>query len=142
MIDLMTTVKGMVSQINKFFIVVKKTAAKAISSGYSINDSATSTAAATTQINANIESISREFEQINDSVSRAVSAIEDISDQVTTLVADNAVQDAAIDDSTAAINTMAITLDEIRQNAELRSRSAAEMRDLVADGDSKLPQQQ
>ncbi|MEE1166582.1 MAG: methyl-accepting chemotaxis protein [Treponema sp.] len=138
MIDLMNNVNGMVSEINKFFIVVKKTAAKAISSGYSINDSATSTAAATTQINANIESISREFEQINDSVSRAVSAIEDISDQVTTLVADNAVQDAAIDDSTAAINTMSITLDEIRQNAELRSRSAAEMRDLVADGDSKI----
>lgn len=138
MISLMNNVNGMVEEINKFFIVVKKTAAKAISSGYSINDSATSTAAATTEINANIESISHEFEMINDSVSRAVSAIEDINDQVKTLVSDNSVQSAAIEESTDAINKMSVTLDQIRQNAELRSQSAAEMHDLIADGDSKI----
>ena len=62
--DLMSNVNGMINEINDFFIIVKKTAAKAISTGYSINDSATSTAAASTQINANIESITKEFEMI------------------------------------------------------------------------------
>lgn len=136
--ELMININGMVKEINDFFVIVKKTASKAISSGYSINDSATSTAAATTQINSNIESITREFEQINDSVTTVVEAIEKINEQVKTLVSDNAEQTSAIDESTVAISTMANTLEEIRTNAQERTKNAEEMRVLVSDGDGKI----
>ena len=135
---LMNNMNGMVDEINKFFIVVKKTAAKAISSGYTINDSSISTASATNEINANIESISKEFEQINESVERAVYAIDEINSQVKTLVDNNSSQTKAIDESTTAISTMAETLISIRKNAEERAANAEEMRSLVADGDSKV----
>ena len=135
---LMNNMNEMVDEINRFFIVVKKTAAKAISSGYSINDSSISTAAATNEINANIESISKEFDKINESVERAVYAIDEINSQVKTLVDNNSSQTQAIDESTTAISTMAETLLSIRQNAEERTASAEEMRVLVADGDSKV----
>ena len=136
--DLMSNVNGMINEINDFFIIVKKTAARAISSGYSINDSATSTAAASTQINANIESITKEFEMINESLENAVQAIDEINRQVNTLVVDNGEQTRAIDESSTAVSTLATTLEEIRVNAEERSVIAEEMRALVADGDSKV----
>ncbi len=136
--DLMSNVNGMINEINDFFIIVKKTAAKAISTGYSINDSATSTAAASTQINANIESITKEFEMINQSLENAVRAIDEINRQVNTLVVDNGEQTRAIDESSTAVSTLATTLEEIRVNAEERSVIAEEMRALVADGDSKV----
>jgi methyl-accepting chemotaxis protein len=136
--DLMSNVNGMINEINDFFIIVKKTAAKAISTGYSINDSATSTAAASTQINANIESITKEFEMINQSLENAVQAIDEINRQVNTLVVDNGEQTRAIDESSTAVSTLATTLEEIRVNAEERSVIAEEMRALVADGDSKV----
>ena len=135
---LMRNINGMVQAINDFFIIVKKTAAKAISSGYSINDSATSTAAATNEINMNIESITKEFEQIDVSVTKTVDAIDEINRQVEILVLDNAEQTAAIDESTSSILTMAQKLQMIKDNAMERTKNAEEMRNLVADGDEKI----
>lgn len=136
--DLMSNVNGMIKEINNFFIIVKKTAAKAISSGYSINDSATSTAAASTEINANIESINKEFDQINNAINIAVAAIEEINNQTVILVNDNNEQTKSIDESSAAVTKMANTIEEIRVNAEERLRLAEEMKEFVADGDSKV----
>ena len=135
---LMRNMNGMVQAINDFFIIVKKTAAKAISSGYSINDSATSTAAATNEINMNIESITKEFEQIDASVNRTVEAVDEINRQVEILVIDNAEQTSAIDESTSSIMAMAEKLQHIKDNAMERTKSAEEMRNLVADGDQKI----
>ena len=136
---LMKNMNDMVSEINSFFIVVKKTAAKAISSGYSINDSSISTAAATNQINNNIEEISKKFEQINHSVTKTVQAISEIDSQVKTLVNDNNFQATAIEESSSAISTMADELSDIKENAEQRTKSTEEMRGLVADSDTKIP---
>lgn len=135
---LMGNMNSMVNEINKFFIVVKKTAAKAISSGYSINDSSSSTAAATNEINLNIENITDEFEKINESLSRAVNAVNEINVQVKTLVNDNGNQTTAIEESTAAVNAMAVAIETIRRNAIERSKAAEEMRQYVADGDEKI----
>jgi len=136
---LMKNMNDMVSEINSFFIVVKKTAAKAISSGYSINDSSISTAAATNQINNNIEEISKKFEQINHSVTKTVQAISEIDSQVKTLVNDNNFQATAIEESSSAISTMADELSDIKENAEQRTKSTEEMRGLVADSETKIP---
>ena len=135
---LMGNMNNMVNEINKFFIVVKKTAAKAISSGYSINDSSSSTAAATNEINLNIENITDEFEKINESLSRAVNAVNEINVQVKTLVNDNENQTTAIEESTAAVNAMAVAIETIKCNAIERSKAAEEMRQYVADGDEKI----
>lgn len=135
---LMRNMNNMVYEINNFFLVVKKTASKAISSGYSINDSSTSTAAATNEINSNVEEITIEFDQINESMERAVRAINLTNEQVRTLVADNQSQTIAIDESTNAISAMASAVVGIRENAIKRTRVAEEMRVLVSDGDSKI----
>lgn len=136
--DLMGNMNGMVKAVNDFFIVVKKTAARAISSGYSINDSASSTAAATKEINGSIEAISSEFEHIDKSVTNAARAIEEINRQVETLVVDNAEQTSAIDESTSSISSMVNALISIKENALLRTKNAEEMKSLVFDGDQKI----
>ncbi len=136
--DLMSNMNNMVKEINDFFIVVKKTAAKAISSGYSINDSSSSTAAATNEINLNIENITREFEQINLSIERSVEAVNQINIQVKTLVQDNAHQTSAIDESADAVNNMAKAIEQIKESAVSRSKIADEMRSFVTDGDEKI----
>lgn len=136
--SLMNNMNSMVNEINGFFIVVKKTAAKAISSGYSINDSSSSTAAATNEINLNIENITDEFEKINESLGRAVEAVNQINIQVKTLVDDNMNQTSAIEESTAAVSAMASAIDQIKENAQTRTKAAEEMKGFVADGDSKI----
>ena len=138
MSSLMTNMNRMVTELNDFFLIVKKTASRAISSGYSINDSANSTAAATAEINANIESITKEFDQINDSVGRVAKAIEEIDGEVDVLVRDNNGQTKAIEDSDRAIEDMSMTLGRISGKAAERTKSAEEMRELVADGDEKI----
>lgn len=136
--DLMNNMNSMVKEINDFFIVVKKTAAKAISSGYSINDSSSSTAAATNEINLNIENITNEFEQINKSIARSVEAVNQINIQVKTLVQDNNHQVAAIGESTEAVSNMIHGIEQIKENAVSRSKIAEEMGAFVADGDAKI----
>lgn len=136
--SLMNNMNNMVNEINSFFIVVKKTAAKAISSGYSINDSSSSTAAATNEINLNIENITDEFEKINESLGRAVEAVNQINVQVRTLVQDNESQTSAIEESTTAVSAMASAIDQIKENAITRTKAAEEMKGFVADGDSKI----
>ena len=73
--SLMENINNMVKEINDFFIVVKTTASRAISSGYSITDSANSTAAATNGIDASIQNITQEFEKISTAVAKAISTI-------------------------------------------------------------------
>ncbi len=136
--DLMNNMNSMVKEINDFFIVVKKTAAKAISSGYSINDSSSSTAAATNEINLNIENITDEFEKINKSIERSVEAVNQINIQVKTLVQDNNHQVAAIGESTEAVSNMIHGIEQIKENAVSRSKIAEEMGAFVADGDAKI----
>lgn len=136
--DLMNNMNNMVKEINDFFIVVKKTAAKAISSGYSINDSSSSTAAATNEIKLNIENITDEFEKINKSIERSVEAVNQINIQVKTLVQDNNSQVSAINESTDAVTNMIRGIEQIKENAVSRSRIAAEMGRFVADGDEKI----
>lgn len=136
--DLMNNMNNMVKEINDFFIVVKKTAAKAISSGYSINDSSSSTAAATNEINLNIENITDEFEQINKSIARSVEAVNQINIQVKTLVHDNGQQVSAINESTDAVANMIHGIEQIKENAVSRTKIAQEMGAFVADGDEKI----
>ncbi len=136
--DLMNNMNNMVKEINDFFIVVKKTAAKAISSGYSINDSSSSTAAATNEINLNIENITDEFEQITKSIARSVEAVNQINVQVKTLVQDNNHQVSAINESTDAVANMIHGIEQIKENAVTRSKIAEEMSVFVADGDAKI----
>lgn len=136
--DLMNNMNNMVKEINDFFIVVKKTAAKAISSGYSINDSSSSTAAATNEINLNIENITDEFEQINKSIARSVEAVNQINIQVKTLVHDNGQQVSAINESTDAVTNMIHGIEQIKENAVTRTKIAQEMGSFVADGDEKI----
>ena len=138
MASLMNNINDMVSQLNKFFIIVKTTASKAISSGYSINDSANSTAAATYEIDRNISNLTEEFKLMTDSVKKSVALINEMSTQVETLVSSNARQTQAIDDSKTAVDNVVQMLEHINRMAEERTVNAEEMNVLIADGDEKI----
>ena len=138
--DLMNNINDMVSELNDFLLVVKKTASKAISSGYQINDSANSTAAATTQIDANIESITKEFDMISKSVENSVKVIEEMNIQIGSLVDYNGNLTKSISEANDTVNEVAETLGRISKMAESRSSDALEMHELVADGDEKFNQ--
>lgn len=136
--SLMNNINEMVYEINDFFVMVKTTASKAISSGYTINDSANSTAAATRQIDANIDDMNREFDEISKSIKDAVESIDQMDNHVATLVNNNSRQTSAIEDSNNAVNEAAVTLEQMNSMAVERTRNATEMHDLVADGDAKI----
>ena len=138
--DLMNNINDMVSELNDFLLVVKKTASKAISSGYQINDSANSTAAATTQIDANIESITKEFDMISKSVENSVKVIEEMNIQIGSLVDYNGNLTKSISEANDTVNEVAENLGRISKMAESRSSDALEMHELVADGDEKFNQ--
>ncbi len=135
---LMNNLNAMVDQINDFFIVVKTTASKAISSGYSINDSANSTAAATLQIDSNLETINNEFENITRTTQETVDAITDMNNHIKTLVENNTKQTYAIENSNNAVNEVVNTLEYMNIMARKRTQSASEMQILVDDGDDKI----
>ena len=138
MVSLMQNINIMVEQINEFFTVVKVTASRAISSGYTINDAANSTAAATAAIDENIQKIMTQFDQMIGTVGKAVSVISDMNIQVDTLVNNNETQAIAIEESSKAVNEAAETLAHIKNMAIERSGMAQEMHDLISDGDEKI----
>lgn len=138
MTSLMENINNMVEEINNFFIIVKTTASKAISSGYSITDSANSTAAATNGIDTSIENITQEFDKISSAVSKAIMTISEMNNHIDTLVTHNSSQVVAIEDSNKSFDEAANTLQYINSMATERCRSAEEMHDFVADGDEKI----
>ena len=136
--SLMQNINNMVDQINAFFTVVKVTASRAISSGYTINDAANSTAAATAAIDENIQKIMTQFDQMIETVGKAVMVISNMNIQVNTLVSNNEVQALAIEESSKAVNEAAGTLEHIKSMATERSSMAQEMHSLITDGDEKI----
>jgi methyl-accepting chemotaxis protein len=136
--NLMTNLNQMIDQLNDFFVIVKTTTSKAISSGYSINDSANSTAAATAEIDSNIEKINQQFDTITQIVKDTVAVITEMNIHVDTSVQNNNDQTVAIEDSNNAVNEVVNTLEFINEMANSRSKGAEEMYDLVADGDEKI----
>ena len=136
--NLMTNLNQMIGQLNDFFVIVKTTTSKAISSGYSINDSANSTAAATAEIDSHIEKINQQFDTITQIVKDTVAVITEMNIHVDTLVQNNNDQTVAIEDSNNAVNEVVNTLEFINEMANSRSKGAEEMYDLVADGDEKI----
>ena len=136
--SLMHNINEMVDQINEFFTVVKVTASRAISSGYTINDAANSTAAATAEIDSNIQNITAQFEQMIETIKKAIFAISDMNIQVNTLVENNEKQSQAIEQSSIAVNEAVGTLEHIKNMAVERSANAQEMHALISDGDEKI----
>ncbi|MBO4533120.1 MAG: hypothetical protein J5726_05420 [Treponema sp.] len=136
--SLMQNINEMVDQINDFFTVVKVTATRAISSGYTINDAANSTAAATAEIDSNIQKISNQFDYLIGIVKKAILSISDMNSQVNTLVENNETQARAIEHSARTVVQAVETLDHIKTMAVERSAMAQEMHHLVSDGDEKI----
>ncbi len=136
--SLMQNINEMVDQINDFFTVVKVTATRAISSGYTINDAANSTAAATAEIDSNIQKISNQFDYLIDVVKKAIFSISEMNRQVDTLVENNENQAQAIEHSSRTVTDAVSTLDYIKTMAVERSAMAQEMHHLVSDGDEKI----
>ena len=136
--SLMENMNQMIDQINDFFIIVKTTASKAISSGYTITDSANSTAAASGQIADNLDTIGKEFEEITGAVQRAIQVISEMNLHIDTLVENNQKQTSAIEESDLAVNEVVETLEYMNTMAIKRTQSAQEMNALVADGDAKI----
>ena len=136
--SLMENINNMVDQINDFFVVVKTTASRAISSGYMINDSANSTAMATSEIDTSLETIRKEFSDITDALRKSVAVISEMNKHIETLVDNNEMQTTSIEESRIAVDKVAETLEYMNNMAIQRTQSAQEMSGLIADGDSKI----
>ncbi len=127
-----------VSILNDFLITVKKTAADADAAGRSINNSAASTAAATHQIDSNIESLNVQVEKLSAAVTRSIKSLNQMIEISAMLLSDNNRQTTAINASQQAVGTMAEHLDTIAQMAEDKTQSAHEIQRYVLDGDEKI----
>lgn len=136
--QLMMNVNNVIKELNDFFINVKKTTSKAISSGYLITDSAQKTSVSSKEIDSKLQEMANRFSAITDSVSKTVTTIAEMNNNVDTLVENNAKQTKAIDENNNALASAVTTLEYITQMAQERSKSAQEMTHLVEDGDAKI----
>lgn len=136
--DLVKNVNEVISELNNFFVFVKTTTSKAISSGFLITDSAAKTSSSSQNIDDNLNKIAKNFSEISNSVARTVMTISEMNNNVDTLVMNNQKQTLAIDESNNALNSAVITLERINQMAVDRTRNAEEMTSLVKDGDDKI----
>lgn len=136
--DLVKNVNEVISELNNFFVFVKTTTSKAISSGFLITDSAAKTSSSSQDIDDNLNKIAKNFSEISNSVARTVMTISEMNNNVDTLVMNNQKQTLAIDESNNALNSAVITLERINQMALDRTRNAEEMTSLVKDGDDKI----
>ena len=136
--SLMSGLNTTVKQLNDLFTKIKETSSKVLSSGFAINDSATSTAVAINEINANIESITKEFSLLHSSVEHVGSSISEMDNIVNVLVSDNGNQFKSIEESSLAASNMAKTLETITAQAAERTQAAQEMKQLVEDGGDKI----
>ncbi len=135
---LMSNINNMVTQINGFFQLVKSTAKKALDAESIINESAGSTAEASSLIDGNIDNLTKIFSEAVSVINSAVGEITEMNYHVDTLVKSNSVQTSAIENSNSAVNEVVNTLDYINKMAEERVKSAGEMHAFVADGDEKI----
>ena len=135
---LMSNINNMVKQINDFFRLVKSTAKKALIAESSINESAGSTAEASSMIDTNIDDINKKFSDAVAVINSTIGVIAEMNLHVDTLVQSNSSQTAAIENSNSAVNEVVTTLEYINKMAEERVRNAEEMHTYVADGDDKI----
>ena len=135
---LMSNINNMVNQINGFFKLVKSTAKKALIAESSINESAGSTAEASSMIDTNIDDINKKFSDAVAVINSTIGVIAEMNLHVDTLVQSNSSQTAAIENSNSAVNEVVTTLEYINKMAEERVRNAEEMHTYVADGDDKI----
>lgn len=135
---LVNNVNEIVTELNDFFIFVKTTTSKAISSGFLITDSAAKTSKSSQEIDNNLNIMSTNFSEISSSVARTVMTISEMNNSVDTLVQNNSKQTVAIDESNNALNAAVATLEYINKMALERTKNAEEMTTLLTDGDEKI----
>ena len=135
---LMSNINNMVNQVKEFFQLVKSTAKRALDAEASINESAGSTAEASSLIDNNIDNLTKLFSEAVTVMNSAVGLISEMNYHVDTLLRGNTVQTTAIENSNKAVNEVVSTLDYINKMAEERVKNAGEMHNLVADGDEKI----
>ena len=135
---LMNNINDMVQQLNTFFVLVKSTAKKALNSESIINESANSTAEASTQIDSNIDLMKKEFTELVQVINGALGVIAEMNLHVDTLVKSSNVQTEAIENSNSAVSEVVKTLDYMNKMAVERMESAQAMHSYVADGDEKI----
>ena len=138
MLLLMTNINNMVTQIKNFFLLVKSTAKKALDSEALINESANTTATATSQIDTNIDKMNKQFTEMVEVINGAIGVIAEMNLHVDTLVKSNNAQTEAIENSNTAVNEVVKTLEYMNKMAVERMENAQEMHTYVADGDEKI----
>lgn len=135
---LVQQINDTIGVLNDFFVVVKKTAENAKIFGQDINASAMETATATHEINSNIESLGRQFVFMDEAVNKTVGSLQDMSSMVSILLRDNEMQSGLLNDSSIAIDEIAKTIDDVSNKAKEKAAAAAEIQNLVLDGDEKM----
>lgn len=136
--ELVRDLSGTVSVLDGVFRDVKKSASRVKEFGGHVSEMTDATAAATTQIKSNMDSLRKQFATLYQSVDVSMKKLESMSDVALSLIVDNQQQAESIQSN--AMNMAAISgkIKTIAGTSVKKTRSAEQIQDYVSDGDSKI----
>lgn len=136
--ELVRDLSGTVSVLDGVFRDVKKSAATVKEFGGYVSEMTDATAAATTQIKASMESLRKQFATLYQAVDVSMKKLEDMSDVALSLVVDNQQQAESIQSNAQNMAAISEKIQTIAGTSVKKTRSAEQIQDYVADGDSKI----
>lgn len=136
--ELVRDLSGTVSVLDGVFRDVKESASTVREFGGHVSEMTDATAAATTEIKANMESLRKQFAVLYQSVDVSMKKLENMSDVALSLVVDNQQQSESIQSNAQNMAAISETIRTIAGTAVKKTRSAEQIQDYVSDGDSKI----
>ena len=140
--DELGNIAGYVNKsIESFRLLISNTqssSAKSMTLTESIAASATETAAATTEIDANISSINKKIVNLTDSVNNSEQASGLIKSSIETLNQLIQDQSAAVEESTTAIEEITSTIQSVTKIAQDRGQSAETLKKVTENGEQQV----
>lgn len=136
--ELVRDLSSTVSVLDSVFSNVKKSASTVKTFGGHVSEMTDATAAATTQIKASMESLRKQFATLYQSVDISMKKLENMSDVALSLIVDNQQQSESIQSNAQNMAAISESIRTIASTSVKKTRSAEQIQDYVADGDSKI----
>lgn len=136
--ELVRDLSGTVSVLDGVFRDVKESAFTVREFGGHVSEMTDATAAATTQIKANMDSLRKQFATLYQAVDVSMKKLETMSDVALSLIVDNQQQSDSIQTNAQDMTDISTTIRTIASTSVKKTRSAEQIKDFVADGDSKI----
>lgn len=136
--DLVRDLSGTITVLDGVFREVKESASTVREFGGHVSEMTDATAAATSQIKANMSSLRKQFATLYQAVDVSMKKLENMSDVALSLVIDNQQQSESIQSNAQNMTKISETIRIIAGTSVKKTRSAEQIQDYVSDGDSKI----